>query len=64
MYIKITQIALIIYSIIDQNSFKKLNYLIDKVKEINKEKEVIIGIAANKSDLFDEQVINTKEVKN
>ena len=64
MYIKITQIALIIYSIIDQNSSKPLTYLIDKVKEINKEKEVIIGIAANKSDLFDEQVINTEEVKN
>ena len=63
IYMKNTQIALIVYDITEYNSFEQLNYLIDTVKEINKEKEIIIGIAANKNNLFDKQVIKTDEGK-
>ena len=60
IFMKNTQLALIVYSITDQNSFEQLSYWIKQVKEINKEKEIIFGIAANKSDLFEEQKVETE----
>ena len=63
IFMKNTQIALIVYSIIDKNSFEQLNFWINLVKEVNKDKKIIFGIAANKSDLFETQVVSTEEGK-
>ena len=60
---KNTQIALIVYSITDKNSYDQLSFWINQVKEVNKDKQIIFGIAANKSDLFEQQVIDTEKGK-
>ena len=39
IFMKNTQIALIVYSIIDKNSFEQLNFWINLVKEVNKDKK-------------------------
>ena len=61
MFMKNTKIALIVYSIIDKNSFKKLDKWIDMVNETNKNENVTIGIVANKSDLFEQQEVSKEE---
>ena len=61
MFMKNTKIALIVYSIIDKNSFKKLDKWIDMVNETNKNENVTIGIVANKSDLFEKQEVSKEE---
>ena len=58
---KNTQIALIVYSITDKNSYDQLSFWINQVKEVNKDKQIIFGIAANKSDLFEEQLVSKEE---
>jgi small GTP-binding protein len=63
LYMKNAQIALIVYSIIDKNSFEQLNFWINLVKEVNKDKKIIFGIAANKSDLFESQIVSFEEGK-
>ncbi len=60
IFMKNTQIALIVYSITDKNSFEQLKFWIEQVKEINKNEKIIFGIAANKSDLFEQQIISTE----
>ena len=63
IYMKKIHIALIVYDITNHSSFEQLNYWIELVKEVNKDKEIIIGIAANKSDLYYKQEISTEEGK-
>ena len=71
IFMKNTDIALIVYDITKRESFEELNNWINSVKEsnikkngdkeINNNKNVIFGIAANKSDLYEQKVINKKE---
>ena len=61
MFMKNTKIALIVYSIIDKNSFEKLDKWIKIVNEVNKNEEVIFGIAANKSDMFEKQEVSKED---
>ena len=61
IFMKNTDIALIVYDITKRESFEELNNWIKSVKEINNNKNVIFGIAANKSDLYEQKVINKKE---
>ena len=61
IFMKNTKIALIVYSIIDKNSFEKLDKWINLVKEVNKNEEVIFGIAANKSDMFEKQEVSKED---
>ena len=63
LYIKNTQIGLIVYDITNQISFEQLNFWIDYVNDENKDKEIIFGIAANKSDLFEHKFVDTEETK-
>ena len=60
---KKTQIGLIVYDITNRKSFQNLNYWLETLKNSNKDSKVIIGILANKSDLFEERVIKTEEGK-
>ncbi len=61
IFMKNTKIAIIVYSIIDKQSFHQLKKWIDMVKEINKNEDVTIGIVANKSDLFESAEVTKEE---
>ena len=63
IFMKKTQIGLIVYDITNRKSFQNLNYWLETLKNSNKDSKVIIGILANKSDLFEERVIKTKKRK-
>ena len=63
IFMKKTQIGLIVYDITNRKSFQNLNYWLETLKNSNKDSKVIIGILANKSDLFEERVIKTEEGK-
>ena len=62
IFIKKNKITLIVYYITDKRSFEELNFWINFVKEEN-EKEIIIGIAANKIDLYEEEDASIEEGK-
>ena len=61
IFMKNTDIALIIYDITNRKSFEELTNWIYSVNQSNNNKNVIFGIAANKSDLYEQKVINKKE---
>ncbi len=61
IFMKNTDIALIVYDITKRESFEELNNWIGSVKESNTNKKVIFGIAANKSDLYEQKVVDKKE---
>ncbi len=61
IFMKNTDIALIVYDITKRESFEELTNWIYNVNESNNNKNIIFGIAANKSDLYEEKVINKKE---
>ena len=61
IFMKNTDIALIVYDITNRKSFEELTNWIYSVNESNNNKNVIFGIAANKSDLYEQKVIDKKE---
>ena len=61
IFMKNTDIALIVYDITNKKSFEELTNWIYSVNEANNNKNVIFGIAANKSDLYEQRVVNKKE---
>ena len=61
IFMKNTDIALIVYDITNKGTFEKVNHWINLVKEVNRNRNLIIGIAANKSDLYENIEVN-KEV--
>ena len=61
IFMKKSKIALIVYDITNRSSFEELNYYIKEFKKLNE--EVIIGIAANKCDLFEYQKVSYEEGK-
>ena len=61
IFMKNTDIALIIYDITNRKSFEELTNWIYSVNQSNNNKNVIFGIAANKSDLYEQKVVNKKE---
>ena len=61
IFMKNAKIAIIVYSIIDKKSFENLNHWLEMVNKSNKNQEVIIGIVANKSDLFENQIVSKEE---
>ena len=63
IFMKNTQIALIVYDITLKRTFEQLNYWIETITNCNKNSKVIIGIIANKSDLFEQQVVSREEGK-
>ena len=64
IFMKNSKIALIIYSITEKNSFKQLTFWINLVNDININNNIIIGIAANKSDLFENKIIKKEDSEN
>jgi GTPase SAR1 family protein len=57
MFTKDANIILLVYSIVDKQSFQDLGKWLKLVKEINGEDGYVIGIAANKSDLYKNSVV-------
>ena len=61
LFMKNTQIALIVYDITNKQSYEKLNEWINVVQNSNKNSEIVFGIAANKSDLFEKRKVSKQE---
>jgi small GTP-binding protein len=63
IFIKDAKIAILVYAIDDENSFKDLDMWLNIVKDINNE-NIILGIAANKADLYSTAKVTDEQGKN
>ena len=63
MLIRGTKIILIVYSIIDKSSFDEIDFWINFVKENLGDDKYIMGLVANKSDLYLKQQVKDEEGK-
>ena len=61
IFMKDSDIALIVYDITNRQSFLNLNEFYEELININKRDKMIIGIAANKSDLYENSEVNKEE---
>lgn len=61
MFIRDAKIILIVYSIIDRESFEEVKFWMDFLKENQGEKEYIIALIANKCDLYEKQIVSDDE---
>jgi len=61
MFTKNANIVILVYSIIDKQSFQDLGKWLKLVKENNGEDGYVIGIAANKSDLYKNSVVTDSQ---
>ena len=62
IFIKDAKIAILVYAIDDENSFKDLDMWLNIVKDINNE-NIILGVAANKADLYANAKVTDEEGK-
>ena len=60
IFIKGTKICLFVYDITNMQSFKELKFWLEQAKTIA-EKDVVLGMAGNKSDLIIKQQVDDKE---
>ena len=58
IFAKNANIVILVYSIIDKKSFQSLSKWLKLVKEINGEDGYVLGVAANKSDLYKKSVVS------
>ena len=63
LFIKGADIVILVYSIDSKASFDGLNYWYNSVKEKLKEKNYILAITGNKSDLADKEEVSEEEGK-
>ena len=61
LIIRGSKIILIVYAIDNKNSFNEVDFWINYTKEILGEDEYIIALVANKSDLYEHQVVMNEE---
>ena len=61
IFMKNTNIALIVYDITNRESFENLNEFYKELISINTKDKMIIGITANKSDLYENSEVNKEE---
>ena len=57
IFFKEVDIAILVYDITSKNSFEEVAYWYEQLKN-NAPKNVVIGLAGNKSDLFDEKTVS------
>ena len=62
IFMKNSKIAIIVIDITNINSMDGLEYWTKQIKENLKIEEIITAIAANKSDLYEEKVINNDDI--
>lgn len=58
IFAKNANIVILVYSITDKKSFQSLNKWLKLVKEINGEDGYVLGVAANKSDLYKKSFVS------
>ena len=63
IFIKNAQIALIVYDITNKDSFNNLNFWLKEIND-NNSKKAICCVLSNKSDLYENQVVESEEGKN
>ena len=61
IFIKDSKIVIFVFDITKEETFKELDYWIDTIKEILKD-DAILGIAANKQDLYMNEEINEETI--
>ena len=62
-FIQNSKIVILVYSIIDRKSFENLDYWLNKVKDCIGSDGYVLGIAANKNDLYANAVVKDSEGK-
>ena len=60
IFLKEAKIVIFVYSITDKKSFEEINFWYDTVKS-NLGDKVVLGLAGNKKDLFQEEKVTEKE---
>ena len=63
IFFKEVDIAILVYDITSKNSFEEVAYWYEQLKN-NAPKNVVIGLAGNKSDLFDEKTVSEEKARN
>ena len=63
LFIKDTKIAILVYSIDDEKSFEELDDWLKLIIEVNDNKSITLGVAANKSDLESGSTIPSEKGK-
>ena len=61
IFVRDAQIIILVYSIIDRSSFNELNFWLQYAKENKGDDDYILGLVANKSDLYDEETVTEEE---
>ena len=61
IFMRNAKIALLVYDITKEESFKNLNKFYTQVCDINGKDKIIIGVVGNKNDLYEERVIEEEE---
>ena len=61
LFLRNAKIILIVYSIVSRQSFNEINYWINYVKENLGDGKYIMGLVANKNDLYEQQIVNDEE---
>ena len=63
LFIRDAQIILIVYSIINRKTFEQVNFWLNFVKENLENNTYILGLVANKIDLYEHQIVTDEEGK-
>jgi Ras-related protein Rab-11A len=63
LFVKGSHIVILVYSIDNLQSFEKLNFWYNYIKEELQEGKYILGILGNKRDLFESEVVSEEDVK-
>ena len=63
LFIRDAQIILIVYSIINRKTFEQVNFWLNFVKENVENNTYILGLVANKIDLYEHQIVTDEEGK-
>ena len=61
LFIKGSNIVLLVYSIDSRESFEELNHWLNTLKDILDKNKYILGIVASKSDLVNEEIVSKNE---
>ena len=61
IFMKNSKIAILVYDITDKKSFEELGYWYDQIINTNDKDNIIIGLAGNKSDKYEDQVVSAEE---
>ena len=63
IFIKKSNICILVYDITSEKSFKNLPKWYNDVLSVNQKENLVFGVAANKSDLYENEEVNVEEGK-